>query len=92
MDGAHSRTDRHVILHVTSEYVGAHNFYLYFKTYFLGVVTSIPAGQQKNRGLIPERGKQFICSPKLPDLLYCPHHPLYNGYRGFFTRGKAVEV
>jgi len=68
----------------------AHNFYLYFKTQLLGVVTSIPTGQQRNRGLILDKGKQFISSPKLLDLLCCPHYTLFNRYRGLFTRGKAV--
>jgi hypothetical protein len=68
----------------------AHDFYLYFTTQLLGVVIIILAGQQRNRGLILDKGKQFISSPKLIDLLYCPHYPLLNLYRGLFTWGKAV--
>ena len=59
-----------------------HDIYVYFKTQLLGVVISLPAGQQRNRGLILDKGQQFITSPKLLDFLYCPHYPYLIGIDG----------
>jgi hypothetical protein len=48
----------------------------------VGVMTRLRATRLRNRGSIPNRGKNFVSSPKRPDRLWCPPSLLFNVYRG----------
>jgi hypothetical protein len=59
--------------------------------FVVGLVTRLRAGQPKNRGSIPSKGKIFSSPPTSPGR-YCGRLSLLcNGYRGHSAGGKEAE-
>ena len=53
----------------------------------VSIATGLWAGQPKNYGLIPGRGKRYLSSTKCPDRIWGPASLLLNGYREYFPTG-----
>jgi hypothetical protein len=56
----------------------------------VGIVTRLHTGQ-RNRDLIPGRGKSFVSAPQRPDCLWGPVNFLSDGYRGICLHAAECD-
>jgi hypothetical protein len=58
----------------------------------VGMVTSLPAGQERNRGSTHCKSRRFFCSPELPHRFLGPPNPLFFRKLGIFHELERASI